>query len=165
KEAEDALSALVEKELAEFEKEDGISDGAIDRILSNTDFSIFSEINKNEQRRHWSIHSVFFRAVAAVLLIGISVGVYLYIDGSIHSEKMEYSDASVILPGSNKAVLQLADGRTINLDEAGGEIIINADAVAYGDGSNIALLSDKIRHEDALNTIATPQGGQYQIVL
>jgi len=161
----DVLSALIERELAASDEKIDVSDRSIDRILSSTDVSIFSEINNPEPKHTWLINSVLIRAIAAILLVGISVGVYLYIGGGVRSEKIEYSDASVVLPGSNKAVLQLADGRTINLNEAGGEIIINADAIAYSDGSSIAQISKGVNHENALNTIATPKGGQYQIVL
>src|SRR5690606_4217690 len=63
------------------------------------------------------------------------------------------------------AVLNLADGRRIELGGDEKEIIINTDAIAYKDGSSVVVISDQLVDEAALNTITTPKGGQYQIIL
>jgi ferric-dicitrate binding protein FerR (iron transport regulator) len=85
-----------------------------------------------------------------------------------------------ILPGSNKATLTLANGKTINLSEAKtGVVVVNASSLKYND--NTAVISNNSpssqtspRHlddrRDLLNstekiTVATPRGGQYQITL
>lgn len=69
---------------------------------------------------------------------------------------------SEIAPGGNRAVLTLADGRTIDLSEEQGGIIIG-DGITYVDGSEI---SDGSQQATAsLMSLATPKGGTYQITL
>lgn len=75
-------------------------------------------------------------------------------------------------PGTNKAILTLADGKQIVLDEAkngnladqgntkviklNGQIAYNEFAMAVPNGKNAAV---------AYNTVTTPRGGQYQLIL
>ena len=73
-----------------------------------------------------------------------------------------------IAPGGNKAVLTLANGSTIVLDNAhdgvlaqqGGTNVekLDAGSLAYNTGG-------KDKEEVMYNTIATPNGGQYQVIL
>lgn len=72
-----------------------------------------------------------------------------------------------ILPGGNKAVLTLADGSTIILDDA------QNGALAQQGNTKVIKLGGKLSYDPAnsgtnevlYNTIATPRGGQYQIEL
>lgn len=79
------------------------------------------------------------------------------------------------LPGSNKAVLRLADGKVITLDEAkngklaeveGMKIRKTADGqivyeVASADGGSVSTPNTPSKY----NEISTPRGGQYQVTL
>lgn len=79
------------------------------------------------------------------------------------------------LPGSNKAVLRLADGKTIALDEAkngklaeaeGMDIRKTADGqivyeAATAEGRAVSTSGTAMRY----NEISTPRGGQYQVTL
>lgn len=77
-----------------------------------------------------------------------------------------------IRPGGNKAVLTLANGATIVLDSAhdgligqqGGTNIVKVDAGAL---AYKGAASDKLSAtgEAAYNSITTPRGGQYQVIL
>lgn len=76
---------------------------------------------------------------------------------------------SAITPGGDKAILTLADGHTIELDNA------SQGQLAMQGGVKVVKLADgqvsyevPARDKDAevhYNTISTPKGGQYQIVL
>ncbi len=78
---------------------------------------------------------------------------------------------TVIQPGGNKAVLTLADGREINLEEtakgtlaevAGVKIIKKASGeVIY----NVNGTNDITAAKNSYHTIATPRGGTYQVLL
>ncbi|MDF2188893.1 FecR family protein [Paraflavitalea sp. CAU 1676] len=78
--------------------------------------------------------------------------------------------AAPILPGGNKATLTLADGRTIILDTAG-----NTTLAQQGGTRIIKLGNGQLAYKDAslqeangpvlFNTIRTPNGGQYEIIL
>ncbi len=76
-----------------------------------------------------------------------------------------------IAPGSNKAVLTLANGRQIILNNArNGSLAAqgNTDFIKKGEGRlvyNAKANTDKATAELAYNTISTPRGGQYQVVL
>jgi transmembrane sensor len=74
-----------------------------------------------------------------------------------------------IEPGSNKAVLTLANGETILLDDAANGIIAQegkAKVIKPGDGK-LVYSSDNSSGEGPLsyNTLATPRKGQYQLRL
>ncbi|WP_448634129.1 hypothetical protein [Pedobacter panaciterrae] len=84
-----------------------------------------------------------------------------------------------ILPGTNKATLTFADGKTIHLSQAKTGVVVDGSSLKYND--NTAVISNNSpssqtspRHlddrRDLLNstekiTVTTPRGGQYQITL
>lgn len=110
-----------------------------------------------------------YTIAAAVLVAVIGVGWMLFSKSTnIHTADM----ASVhVGPGSNKATLTLADGRTIELDEKQGGIAVG-DGISYLDGGQL-IESDELNVQSktpgsgppVFNAIATPKGGTYRIVL
>ena len=118
-------------------------------------------------------------AAAAVIVFGMSVGGYyiLHKPSSKVISKTRSDDPAKILPGTNKAILTLADGKQIVLDTAangtltqqGGVKIIKLDSgqLAYqqlATGNGQSAIGNR-QLEIQYNTISTPKGGQYQIVL
>lgn len=114
----------------------------------------------NFLRRGW------FRYAAAVLII-IGLGAYLWIASTNENRQLVENTRPVkgknddVLPGRNKAVLTLSDGREIILDSASavindGDVSIdnNNGQVTYSKGERVAM-----------NTMTTPKGGQYQLRL
>lgn len=76
-------------------------------------------------------------------------------------------DASNIAPGTNRATLTLADGRSITLDEAREGIIVGEKDITYGDGKTPVVLlngADPTPVSEML-TLSTPNGGTYQVTL
>ncbi|HEV8082157.1 MAG TPA: FecR family protein, partial [Chitinophagaceae bacterium] len=72
-----------------------------------------------------------------------------------------------IIPGSNKAVLTLADGSTISLDKAKNGLLANqgtAKVVKLNNGNLLYTAVGK-ETENVYNTLSTPRGGQYQVTL
>lgn len=75
--------------------------------------------------------------------------------------------AARILPGTNKAVLTLSDGSVIELDSTGGNTITDKS------GIKIINLAGQLSYSklppgaaaNSFNTLATPRGGQYHILL
>ncbi|MBD1394735.1 FecR family protein [Mucilaginibacter glaciei] len=113
-------------------------------------------------------------AAAAIVLFFLSFGAYLYLYQTkapvktlVAKNKVALHDA---LPGSSKALLTLANGNTIILDNAKngtlakqGNTLVNK----TDDGKLVYNLSN-IGDKDAavsINTITTPRGGEYQIIL
>lgn len=101
--------------------------------------------------------------VAAILIMGI-VGTWMLWDSQTIDQKTE--NASLledVQPGGNRALLTLADGRTVDLSTAQSGIVVG-DVLTYLDGTTIlgeGLASDA----PILMSISTPKGGTYQITL
>ena len=107
-----------------------------------------------------------FAAVAAIMLL-IGAGVWFVLISTSKTDLATTATMKDISPGSNKAVLTLADNSTIILDSAangtlakqGGSIVNKTKdgELKYEVGSR--------KSEIAYNTLSTPRGGQYQLVL
>jgi len=109
-------------------------------------------------------------SVAASLLLMFSFGFWLY----QKQQHLAHPVAQIkkdITPGGNKAILTLANGTKIVLDSAstgkiaqqGGVVVTktNDGKVIY----NLARLNDSAPGAGGDNTISTPRGGQYQVIL
>jgi len=108
---------------------------------------------------------------AAVVLIMASATIWYMV-----TEKLTTSDSPTIasvhdvMPGGNKAILTLADGRSILLSSNQHGVVVADSAITYADGS---LVSESVlqkkgslkRGTAALMSISTPKGGTYQIAL
>jgi len=75
--------------------------------------------------------------------------------------------AKKIVPGSNKATLTLADGSEITLDDTNkGDIAVQGGIrVVKTDNGVIAYNGKNANSANMFNTIRTPRGGQYEVVL
>jgi ferric-dicitrate binding protein FerR (iron transport regulator) len=74
-----------------------------------------------------------------------------------------------VAPGSNKAVLTLANGTTIALDDASNGVVAqegNSKVLKPEDGQLLYEQEDNSEHGPlSYNTLATPRSGQYQLIL
>ncbi|WP_316821571.1 FecR family protein [Pedobacter gandavensis] len=118
--------------------------------------------------RNWS-NGLIFKAAAVIVLI-LTIGIYLY-PPQKNTSKSKTDIVYDASPGGNRAVITLADGRRINLNESKEAVVITASQLSYNDGTKILgkqETKDSGRpgtQVQALNTISTPKGGQYQIIL
>ncbi|HMR17778.1 MAG TPA: FecR domain-containing protein [Sphingobacterium sp.] len=95
---------------------------------------------------------------AAVLLI-ISTFAFLFYRSQLSDEpQLEIHD---LTPGTNRALITLADGSVIELREDQEGVVLGV-GLTYEDGTLIAELNNE---SIVSSTIATPRGGQYQITL
>lgn len=109
-------------------------------------------------------------AAAAAAVFALIVGSYYWMSDQmpVNEDIEEQSASYVIKPGGNKAVLTLADGSHIELDSSregklttqGGALVVNnrSSILAYGANKNGT-------GELVYNTLSTPRGGQYCLVL
>lgn len=102
-------------------------------------------------------------AAVALLVTGTTLWLYQANRANIHAGTQMISQNDVA-PGSNKAVLTLANGQTINLNSDKKGIIIKAGELAYNDGTQIKT-DDQEAGLNEKNTVTTPIGGQYQVIL
>lgn len=102
-------------------------------------------------------------AVAATLLLISGTGLYFFIQNRDVKENGIVSVYANDVPaGTNKAILTLANGKTINLSSAKSGIIIKASQLTYSDGAVIENINSKGAE---ISMISTPRGGQYNIEL
>jgi transmembrane sensor len=99
-------------------------------------------------------------AAAASLFLVIGAGLLFY-KHSIQNNEVQFTYQNDIAPGQYKATLTLADGQTVALSSAKKELIAR-DQFHYSDGSPI---TGSGRSQAGLNTIKTPNGGQYTVTL
>ncbi len=155
-----------------FEHMEAHVSGLFDRVREKT----FAE-TKQASSQSFNIkprrirRSVVNWAAAAIIFLSLGFGAYLYITGSpgLGILPPVAHNLKEITPGTNKAVLILASGRKIMLDEA-------ADGqLAQEAGIRITKTKEGLVYEVhskntkgaavEYNTIETPRGGQYKVIL
>lgn len=106
---------------------------------------------------------------AAVMLIVASAGGYFYLQNQKAGQVETLTFKNDISPASNKTVLKLANGAEILLDDAKpGELLQQGGVriLKTKEGQLIYDLSAVARGEaSAYNTLVTPIGAQYQVIL
>jgi ferric-dicitrate binding protein FerR (iron transport regulator) len=119
------------------------------------------------ERKH-----VWFRvAAAAAIIVVLSLTYFMFNDHPVKpivKTKSQQQFKNDVLPGGNKAVLTLANGSQIILDSAG-----KGTLTQQGNTKIIKLDSGQLSYKSLnekpdqilYNTISTPRGGQYQVVL
>lgn len=128
------------------------------------------QVSPTRRLRRWLPYA------AAVVLMTV-VGAWLFFDGPRVNQQGEIVNMADIHPGGNRATLTLADGRTIDLNEAQAGIVVG-DELVYNDGSTV--LADgqqptaggpvdgnesRVPSVSHLMSLTTPKGGTYQITL
>ena len=110
----------------------------------------------------------WYAASAAVFLFLFAGLLFVFHRKEKTSPQAAYSKPVDILPGGNKAILQLADGNRIDLSKAGDGTLAhqgNTQIVKLGGGQlsyqGTATKSTTVGY----NTIFTPSGGQYKVTL
>jgi len=146
--------------------DEGISKKMLDHILSSESKETY---HQNHQRIRKIQPLVWWAASIAFL---VTLGGYYFVSNknkgfSVITENInaQVEDAA---PGSNRATLKLGDGTIVLLDDAHiGEV------ATEGTTSIIKLDDGQLSYQDAvngsgsatINTIRTPRGGQYRVIL
>jgi ferric-dicitrate binding protein FerR (iron transport regulator) len=108
---------------------------------------------------------------AAIILISLSGAGYYLLNKKPAATVAKTDDTlkNDVAPGSNKAVLTLANGKTILLDDAANGVVAeegSAKVVKPDDGQLVySQKNDNSDESLSWNTLATPRSGQYQLVL
>lgn len=112
-------------------------------------------------------------AVAATIIIGVSAGLFAYMNRSESSDLTTLTPAlagNKIDPGGNKATLTLADGTKVILDSSEKGLIANQAGVQVLKAANGQIIYNIEDNSTAgsssmFNTIETPKGGEFQLVM
>ncbi len=118
------------------------------------------------KNRRWLHYSA-----AAAIIIAVLISTYFLVDTRLRRKDNTIATTAVpiaIPPGSNKAVLILANGQQLLLDDAKQGNVGNQDGVKIIKINNglVAYHAGTAKPgETQYNTISTPRGGQYQLIL
>ena len=109
-------------------------------------------------------------AAAAILVLMTGAAYYLFNkQQATVVAKKEDTLKNDVAPGSNKAVLTLANGTTIALDDASNGVVAregNSKVLKPEDGQLLYEQEENSEHGPiSYNTLATPRSGQYQLIL
>ncbi|WP_276483688.1 FecR family protein [Paraflavitalea pollutisoli] len=111
--------------------------------------------------RRWKMGRRWLTAAAVLVL---AAGSWWWLQTDTSQPVTPTLTMNEIRPGSNKATLTLANGERVALDSTAGGIIAGSHQVMYAD-STLAATNTPTEDDRLLNTLSTPQGGQYKIVL
>ncbi|WP_040540547.1 FecR family protein [Pedobacter arcticus] len=134
-------------------------------LLNKINDRLDCKSKKLKNKNRWQL------SIAASLILLLSIGSYTYL--KLHQKEIAYHQKSnEIKPGCNKAILTLANGKKISLDDShSGKIVEEAGVLITktGEGKLVynVVTSKALPADVAItyNTISTPKGGQYQIDL
>jgi ferric-dicitrate binding protein FerR (iron transport regulator) len=127
----------------------------------------------NHKTRYRFLYTRWLRYAAAILILtGLPVAYFFLSEKAqpgIRQETVQKPTGTAdIAPGRERALLTLADGSTIVLDSASSGILAtqgNAQVIKLANGS-IAYHAERGKQvETVTNTMSTPRGGKYHLVL
>lgn len=149
---------------------------------------IFSKIEQEIEPQHPAIHQLIPNtadlqpqktnfnwqkiAVAAALILTSGVAVYFYQQHAAIPPIEQLTFKNEVKPGGNKAILKLADGSEVVLDAAANGKLAQRKDINFSNTRDGQLAYNKQKNTlsdnaEALkyNTLSTPKGGQYRIIL
>jgi transmembrane sensor len=158
----EALDKIMDDQLAKSDVSAGDYPEVVDRIKAVIAQKISeAPVRRMPLLRRWA-------AAAAIILLA-GAGVFFLVNKS--SKQTDHTDAVAtskdIAPGKQGAILTLDDGRTVVLDSLGNGV------VATQSGTKVVLKNGQLIYdkdgstvsEIAYNTMTTPRGRQFQLVL
>jgi len=156
-----------------FERKPGIEEEVTEETLKHLQQSVLDRIHNRINVRELPRHSVSRNwrrlAVAAVFLLVAGMGLMFMIRKAPRPEVTRQAPAN-ILPGGNRATLTLNDGSTILLDDMKKDSLVQQGGIQVtktADGLLVYAVAGQQSASSAIayNTITTPRGGQYQVLL
>lgn len=175
KESENLLQSVIDQFIAEEhlpgDVDIEIQDASFNRIVGidrlktvegskSTNKTDPAPVRQMTYRRKWMW-------VAASVVLLFSIGAYLWNFTKDETQATIAENAETILPGREGAILTLEDGSSVVLDSLGNGLI------AHQQGAKVVLQNglltydpdEKAGGEIAYNTMTTPKGRQFQVVL
>ena len=107
-----------------------------------------------------------WKVAAAVLAMAIATGSGFYFwQQQKHTTTTHKATFADIAPGTSKAVLTLADGSTVTLDQSGKQVIQQGNTAIQQNGSKLLYTDSKAPATVTYNTLTTPMAAQFQLTL
>jgi len=165
----------------DFDNNPNVTDSVDKKRQEALQFRIWKQLIKRPELSSLVYHSSkrikFFQTFLfkAAAMIAVVIGLVLYFYTQRDSNQRLYTettiDATDIQPGGNNATLTLADGSVLDLKavEEGKVIAQNGLSIVKTEDGTITYQTDSIRlkgnSELSYNTISTPRGGEYKVIL
>ena len=153
-----------------FEAKSDISDmlspDKRDQLKRQIKKGVDAKITRSTQvkRPYFLFHQI---AAAAILLILLGAGITFYLVKTEFFKGHNYAK-NIIHPGGNKAILTLANGTQIILSNAKNGVLTLQNGTVIKKTANGQLVYDASASGNgamSYNTITTPRGGQYTVIL
>jgi len=128
---------------------------------------IHEKINQYEKGNR--VRRMWLRVAAAVILMMLSFGLFKIFNKQI-SYQHTLSKLKSVTPGGNNAILTLANGKQIVLNNSRNGLLVNLGNITVSKANNGQVIykvigSAKNTLRVSYNTITTPNGGQYEVIL
>lgn len=149
---------LWEKALTDKSYVAGSAEHDLDAIFREITQSKDERVLKHTTRLGW----IKYAAAAAVILLVVTAGIFRWVQRPAVTETVTVHD---IAPGTNKAILTLADGSTVALDSAGNQVIRQGGTAVRQSGGLLTYHAGSHDEVISFNTLTTPRGGQFQVKL
>jgi ferric-dicitrate binding protein FerR (iron transport regulator) len=151
-----------------MENQQNIADSTVEIIGVDWD-AMYSNITENNSNTKTKVFPVKRFLAAAAILVFISSGIFLYTKGNLETQKtVNTVIKNDVEPAQNKATLILADGSTLVLNDQNDGVLAKQGNVAVTKTKNGELIYKAGTAESTsllYNTISTPRGGKYHVVL
>ena len=173
------LNELIDTELSAMEEGPEFkgqqSRDVLNRIKSDPRFSKIATEQEEVQIPVIKFYQKRWIQIAAAILVFCAMGVVVLNNKHLKTVNKiaKNTKPAIILPGGNRAILTVAGGKTIVLDSAANGLIAKTSSgkvVKTSSGQIVykAISSGKSNiaaAEVGYNTLSTPRGGEYQVVL
>ncbi|WP_247237774.1 FecR family protein [Telluribacter sp. SYSU D00476] len=166
------FDALLEEYLQEKWAQSAEGEELFAEVKSNSILNSILEHPQQEDRGEAKIFKLnWMQYAAAAVIILTGFGVWYSFENSQENERVQPQivESSSIRPGGNKALLTLADGSAIALDQVQqGVLARQGDVEISKQQDGIVVYSAKSASKSTatgINTLTTPKGGQYEILL
>lgn len=166
---------FVEKYYQYLDKNANVLDGyhadELEKIAEANFMAIRSNIDAPQKRKTIPLYKYISAAAVMLLISGITF-VFLNKSKPVIKSETAINNKLDALPGTDKAILTLADGSKVVLDNHASTDISDKDGLKISrteDGQLVYTILDqsdvKTKSTVSYNTIETPKGGQYQVIL
>jgi len=168
----DSLEAMILAELQRQQPEEADDETVRNSILEKleTKMALHEEDQPSSPLPVAQTRKMPWRMLAAASILLLFTGGWFYFHHTTPRQTALASNpipAKKVTPGSNKATLTLADGSEIQLDDSHkGDIAVQGGIkVIKMDNGVLAYNGKNTNNVSMYNTIRTPRGGQYEVVL
>ncbi len=133
----------------------------IDEATTDTTQIIPMPVHHHSRYRYWA-------AAVSVAVVLTAVAYFWFQNKPRSTAPVAQTTVNDVLPGGNKAVLKLSDGKTIVLDDAQNGVLARQGSASIIKENDSELIYKPFTIDQSpvtYNTLATPAGGQFQLKL